>query len=287
VRDGDRAELASLLASYQLTFRKRGKPVSEHTLAAYRRGLDALLEFCSSQGLMVHQLRHQEAQRYTRHLEASGLAPASINQRLAAARAVMRALEWAGLVDRDPFARVSVADTDPREKVQPFSRDEVRALLDVADARLTAIVLLGAHCGLRVTEMAGLEWPDLDLAVGTLTVRQGKGRKRRSLDLTPQAVEALRTLRTPASTGPVFGVSTRRLQDAFTRLCRRAGVEGKGVHALRHTCGTELYRLTRDLKLVARHLGHSSTRPTEIYAHLASEDYSAGVRALGEAIWAA
>ncbi|MBD3175202.1 MAG: tyrosine-type recombinase/integrase, partial [Armatimonadia bacterium] len=292
IRDGDQETLQGLLQAYLFTYSKRGTRVSRHTLKAYRLAVRSLLAWCVEQGIKVHHLTRDEALRYTRHLEASDFSPATINQRLAGARQLLAALRWVGLADETPFEKVAVEDQDPTAKVDPFSRQELAELLTKAEEegndRLTCLIHLGAHAGLRVSEAAELTWEDVDLVAGRVTVTHGKGNKVRRIDLTPQTVAALDRIRPKGkAAGPVFGVQERRLQDTFSRLCRRTGVDRKGLHALRHTCGTELYRLTRDLKLVARHLGHASTRPTEIYAHLANEDYSEGIARLGEVIGAA
>jgi len=284
IRDGDGDTLQGLLRAHLLTFGKKGLRVSPCTLVAYRRGLVTLLGFCDAQGLKAHQFTRQEALRYTRHLEAAGLKPASVNQKLAAARAFVQALLWAGLLSADPFARVSVPDPVPdTEKRHPYPVAELAVLLGEAAPRERALVLLGADGGLRVAEVAALTWADVDLAGATVVVQHGKGRKRRTVAITGRTVEALAALRPTEATGPVFGVTIRRLQAILEALCRRAGVKHLGFHSLRHSCGTRLYGATHDLKVVARHLGHATTRPTELYAHLADEDYRRAVAALGEA----
>jgi integrase len=70
------------------------------------------------------------------------------------------------------------------------------------------------------------------------------------------------------------------VQQILEQRCNRADVRCRGIHNLRHTCGTRLYEETRDLQVVAKHLGHSSTKTAEIYAHLADSDYREAVDAL-------
>jgi len=284
IRDGDTEALQGLLRAHLLTFGKKGLRVSRHTLTAYSRGLVTLLAFCDAPGLKAHQLTRQEALRYTRHLEAAALKPASVNLKLAAARAFVQALLWAGLVSADPFARVSVADPVPlAEKRHPYAETDLAALLNEADPRERILVLLGADAGLRVAEVAALEWADVDLASASLVVTVGKGGKRRTVAITPRTVEGLAAVRPTEASGPVFGITVRRLQAILQALCWRAGVKHRGFHSLRHSAGTRLYSVTKDLKVVARHLGHATTRPSELYAHLADEDYRQAVQALGEA----
>jgi integrase/recombinase XerC len=283
VRGGDAAALWSLTEAHAVTFGKRGTEVSRNTLLAYERGLRVLVAWAAAQGLDLDGLGRQEALRYTRHLETSGLSPASVNQRLAAARAFTQALLWAGLLDGDPFARIAVTDPTPAaEKRHPYSPEELAALLARAAPRERALILLGADGGLRVAEIAALTWQDVGTNV--LVVLAESGGKQRSVAITERLSEALGAIR-PATrdNSSVFGVTTRRLQAILTALCNRAGIEPKGVHSLRHSAGTRLYAATKDLELVARHLGHATTRPAETYAQLADETYRTGVDALGEA----
>ena len=66
---------------------------------------------------------------------------------------------------------------------------------------------------------------------------------------------------------------------AWTKVLDRAGVDHRPLHAARHTAGTTLYRATKDLRLVQRHLGHSRVETTTIYADVLEEDLQAGVNA--------
>jgi len=169
------------------------------------------------------------------------------------------------------------------EKRDRYSDEELGFLLEEADPRERVILLLGADAGLRASELVGLAWADVDLPGQTLVVRAGKGGKRRSVGMTERLTEALVALGIGAEEERVIAVGRGRLHVIVGSLCRRAGVEARGVHALRHSCGSRLHRATKDLVLTARHLGHASTTPTELYAKLDDRDYRAGVAALGEA----
>lgn len=283
LRDDDAPALVGLLEAYAMTFGRRGLRVSPNTLRSYRRGLLDLLDFCRTIGRKAHQLRRQDALRFARHLEQAGRSPATINNRLSACRRFVKALRWCGMIEADPFEAVSVDDPTPAHaKADPYTRDELARMLAVADPRQRAIVLLGADAGLRAAETAGLRWADVDLRRKRLSVRSGKGAKDGAVAMTTRCAEALVALdRRPD--GRVFGVTTRRIQAIFASLCRKAGVDRRGHHALRHSAGTRLYEATRDVLVVARHLRHSSTKTAEIYAHLADKDYRAAVERLAEA----
>jgi len=60
--------------------------------------------------------------------------------------------------------------------------------------------------------------------------------------------------------------TTHEARARMRRLCARAGVPYKGIHSLRHTAGTRLFRETESMEDTARHLGHASTDTTRVYA---------------------
>jgi len=277
-----RETLAALVRSYTLTFGRKGLRVSRNTLEQYDRGLFALLAWCEAAALKPHQLDRQGALRYTRHLEALGLQPASINVRLSGARTFVAALAWCGMMAADPFAKVGVSDPTPAwEKRRPYTEAELDRLLAAGDAWERALVLVGADAGLRASEVVALDRADVDLPGRLLTVKSGKGQKQRTLPLSQKAAEALAAL-VPAPEGRVFAFTRRRADQILRSLCERAGVTCRGMHALRHRFGTRA-AVKIGLLGTARLMGHASTRPTEGYAHANLEDFRAGIDALGEA----
>ena len=305
LQDDDREEreagLAGLLQAYLYTFGRHGTRTSRHSIEAYRRSLSALLTWCATSGRQPYKLTTDDTARFKAWLSESGglsgqpLSPASANARLAGAKAAVAALRWCGLGEKDPFAdlkRVS-NPTAPEEQGECYTRPEVEALLAAARTiRERALILVFADGGLRSAEVADLVWKDpadtarlgVDLGARSARIR-GKGLKVRTIRLTARTVEALAEWRAASETAepgqPVFGLSRQRLAAIVARLAKSAGVPRRGLHALRHYCGTELYRLTRDLKLVARHLGHADVSTASRYAHLADTDYEAAIDSLG------
>lgn len=305
------AGLADLLQAYLYKFGRHGNQTSRHSIEAYKRSLSALLRWCDTSGLQPYQLTADDAADFSLWLSEKGslsgqpLAPASANARLAGAKAMLAALRWCGLGERDPFAdlkRVS-NPTPPEEQGDSYSRPEAEAMLAACRTiRERALLLVFADGGLRSAEVADLVWKDpadttrLGVDLGARSARIcGKGLKVRTIRLTARTVEALTEWRAVSETAgpgqPVFGRITKegrvvkltrqRLAAIVARLAKSAGVPRRGLHALRHYCGTELYRLTRDLKLVARHLGHSDVSTASRYAHLADTDYEQAIDSLG------
>jgi len=280
--------LSGLLESYLRNQGKKGNRLSDYTLRSYRTGTGRLLEYCGETGKQIHSLSVFDAQDYRAWLQ-SKYADKTVSLYLTAARRLHLALEWAGVVKAPAFDNVTAAEsTDPREKADPYSTEELQRLLNASEPRTRAVVLLAADGGLRLSEAARLTWGAVDLQRRALVIT-GKGRKLRRPAITARLTEALRALRTSETTGtdPVIisgktgrGITERGLQHLISVVCTQAGVKARGYHNLRHTCGTRLYEATKDLQAVARHLGHSTTKTSELYAHLADGDYRAAVDSL-------
>ncbi len=287
-RDRDQEQLWALTEAYLFLHGSRGAKVSRHTLRTYRRGVLDLVEAWASENLL--RPSRDAGVVYMRRLEAGSvgddpggkpLSAASLQVKLAAARTLYKALRWAGASEARPFddVRVGKDPTPAWEKRRPYADDEVEALLDLAESAEKVMVLLGAHAGLRIGEMADLRWDDIDLKRSTLRVRSGKGGKAATVSVTRRLRDALAELRRVSGAA---GHEAHRQRDVslvlpwaadharrrFKRLCALAGVDyqNAGVHGLRHGAGTRYYRQTGDLGRVAAHLRHADIQTTRIYA---------------------
>jgi len=247
---------------------KAGATVSRHTRTTYRRGVAVFILAWRQENLL--KPRRNAAALWLREMEGEGLKPSTINVRLAAARALYAALRWAGATDLDPLHDAHGApDRVPRwEKRKPYEPYEVDQLLAHARGDDRALVLLGAHAGLRVSEMLALRWDDVDTRRRELVVTHGKGGKPRTVSIGTTLVAVLQDL---AVTGEQtdYVLPYRSAFSAWRRLnlvCDRAGVPRRGVHSLRHSAGTRVVRETGSLEEAAHHLGHASIETTRVYA---------------------
>ena len=274
-----------------------GVGTSAHTMRAYRRGVADLVTLWQGENLLhpvrdagplyVQRLRSGDrdallerdsgGNRRGRRVKRGPLAPATVQLKVAAARALYDALAWAGATDADPFRDIRMGRRTTRaEDVQAarsYTDFELIEMLAAArDQQERVILLLGAHGGLRVSEMLRLQWGDVSLSRRELLVRSGKGGKTALVTLTPKLAEALLTYaraRGAAGTADETVLELRSQYGVFNRLrrlCERAEVDFKGVHALRHSAGTRLYRQTGDLGQVQDHLRHATLDMARRYA---------------------
>ena len=251
--------------------------MSLHTLAAYRRGLNDLLAAWQGENLL--RPRRNAGVLYVRQLEGR-LKPASVGVKLAAAKAFYAALRWSGVTDTAPFAdvRAAVDKTPSWEKRDAYTQTEVHWLERTSESYTLYIVLLGAHAGLRVSEMTALKWDDIDLGSATLKVVAGKGGKTARVNLSSTLVETLELVPLEQRTGYLLPARSRiAVYKRLEAACRAAKVKFKGVHALRHASGTRLRDETGDLALVADHLRHSSLDTARGYAKASNQQLKKAV----------
>ncbi|WP_189074933.1 tyrosine-type recombinase/integrase [Deinococcus sedimenti] len=212
---------------------------------------------------------------YLRALERTGLTPGTINARRSAARALHRALRWAGVLQADPFGDTPrVADpTDPWSRRDAYTREDIAAPMAVADPDEQLMLLLGAHGALRMSEMLSLTWDRVELDRRRMTVT-GKGRKTARAHLSGPVHAALTDVPEDSRTGYVLPWrSPKSIRMLLRALCTLAGVtyERRQVHGLRHAAATMLLEQTGDIYIVSRHLRHSTVGTTQVYAKMRPE----------------
>ena len=119
--------------------------------------------------------------------------------------------------------------------------------------------------------MEQLRWRDVDTSTAQAIVH-GKGGTLKAVALSDRLLEALSILRASGESAPprrpgyVLPYSASRAYQRFGALCKRLGIEARGLHALRHTAGTRLYQQHGDLGQVQDHLRHAHIDTTRIYA---------------------
>jgi integrase len=197
-------------------------------------------------------------------------------------------------------------DTDPpkvsRDEMRPLDRQQARRLLSVARSdsdRLEVLWVLAVHTGMRLGELLGLKWEDVDLETGALQVKHAlspegefaetkTARSRRRIDLTPGGVEALRRHRKAQVEERILRVGLWQEQDLVfptsvgtplthrnvvrttsRRCCVAELPETTHFYDLRHTCATLLLSRNVHPKYVQKLLGHASIALTlDTYSHV-------------------
>ena len=138
-----------------------------------------------------------------------------------------------------------------------------------------AIFHLLWQCGLRTGEVEELRLEDLDLESRRINIRDGKGRKDRTVYITDSVVNVLKDyleVRGPGSGDHVFLYRNASLKKEFIHA--RIETAGKRVavkvypHRLRHTCATQLLNAGCRITSIQKYLGHKKLNTTMIYARV-------------------
>lgn len=240
---------------------------------------------------------------------ADQLAPASVNLRVAAVSAMftfasmrdpslvnpvpkgretrrLSAGERGGMlahVSRAPRRRSALRVREPQRLPKSLDRHQVVALFaSLRSWRDRAIAGLMVFCGLRSSEVLGLNVTDVDIGGRWLLVA-GKGAKQRRVPLDVDVAGVIQTYllsERPDTTssclfivakGPTRGepLTTAGLRRVFRYHSEISGVQGAHPHALRHTFGTALAEAGVDLAVMQALLGHTHIDTTARYIHLA------------------
>jgi integrase/recombinase XerC len=260
---------------------------SPHTLRAYRRDVEDFAAFAgvgSSEQAATLLLgdtpgvANARALGYRQNLLVRRLAPATVNRRLAALRALVKLARTVGLLTW--MLTIPGLRAEPYRDTAGPGKEGVRKLLaqvtgrtDAKALRDLAILRLAYDLGLRRMEIVGLDVQHLDLTEGSVAVL-GKGRTQRAkLTLPGPTGEALtawleargshpgalfvRLDRAKKGHGRLDGSSVYRIIRA---LGERAGIRAR-PHGLRHSAITELLELTGgNVRLVKEFSRHASVQ---------------------------
>lgn len=260
---------------------------SAHTLAAYRRDVTHVLDLAAGEGRPVApaQWTRELLERAMRDLYRTGHAAASAGRALAAWRSFGRFCVRRGVLAADPARALSFPRRSRRlPRTLPSidlgaALDRLAAADDPRAARDRALLEMTYSAGLRLSELVGLNFGDLDRTGALLRVR-GKGRRERIAPVGDRALAAFESYleregrRAGAPGEPLFAGRAGRLSGRTVQRAvraRLAGVAtGLGVtpHALRHSFASHLLDAGADLRAIQELLGHRSLASTQVYTHV-------------------
>jgi integrase/recombinase XerC len=267
------------------------KNASVHTVKSYREDLTQAFEFfrgrLAGQPLKLEQLTTRLLRAYLAWLHEQGYAKTTMARRMAAVRSWCRFLCRRGKLTTNPADSLRGPRQDKKLPHYLTEEDVVRLLeTPPADTPLglrdRAILETLYSAGLRVSELTGLNFTDVDLDSGLATVR-GKGKRERLALLGPQALAALKVWLTQRDRvkPKARAQSAVYLNKNGTRLTSRsvgrllekylalAGLDPRtSPHTLRHSFATHMLDRGADIRSVQELLGHRSLSTTQIYTHV-------------------
>jgi integrase/recombinase XerC len=266
---------------------------AENTLKGYRRDLEDFARFLTerspsvlddSGAILTERISADHVRNYLADvMDRSSRATAQ--RRLFAIKAFyrwreastghpspVRSMKSIKLAKRLPQVMGEKAVADLIEGASPVS--------PAAELRDRAILEVLYAAGLRVSELTGLCWRDIDEELGMVTVRAGKGNKDRIVPFGEPALEALQAWRAampaaPSLEGAVITnlrggrLTPRAVQKMVARRLLSAGIGGALTpHGLRHCFATHMLNAGSDLRSIQEMLGHASLATTQRYTHV-------------------
>jgi integrase/recombinase XerC len=232
--------------------------------------------------------------RYVAHMRRARYAAASVARKMAALRSFFRFLVNEGVLQHNPAQLIGMP-AQGRKLPEVLYAGEMDALFEAPDAdspaglRDRAILEFFYATGMRVSELAQLDFDDMDMAERQVLTR-GKGDKERIVFFGLPALSALELYLAQGRPHLLRKAKMERAEPAvfLNRVGERLSVRGMqrlvekyalqtalgqrvSPHVLRHTFATHLLDNGADLRSIQELLGHSSLATTQVYTHVSAE----------------
>lgn len=262
------------------------------TVRNYRRDIELFTQRCrSSDGEPFDPARITAADIREWIVERTGkVSASSVNRELSSLRSFFRFLRREGVVEKDVFRDIHSLKSPKRlPSFVPESRipDLMQELENESDdgqfegVRDALVILMFYRCGLRLSELVGINVDDFSSDYTTLRVR-GKGDKERMIPIVETVREALcgyleivrgQNICTTGEKSLFLTREGRRISRSKVYRTVRAALEGAGIqgkkspHVLRHTFATHLMNAGADMRDIQELMGHASLQTTQVYTH--------------------
>lgn len=283
-QDSGVAEWRDHLARFFIYLESERK-YSKHTLSAYQRDIQAFSQFCAENNQAVWaDIDETLIRRFVSSQHRKGLSGRSLQRRLSAVRTLFNYLCRHYGLENNPADGVP-APKSPKRLPETLGVDQLNNLLAIPDddplaRRDHAMLELLYGCGLRLSELTGLNLADVDWQQQILTVT-GKGNKQRRIPFGKKATAALkiwmkeRTLLLKQEEEALFlskkgqRISNRSVQQRLKKWALKQGLDSNAYpHMLRHSFASHILESSSDLRAVQELLGHANLSTTQIYTHL-------------------
>jgi integrase/recombinase XerD len=275
---------------------ERIRRLSVRTVQHHDYWLDRFCQWADGRGITsVHDVTRAVLVGFQRHLfyyrkkNGRPLSAASQDNALTTLRAFFRCLTREGIVHANPAADLDIPRREqklPRHVLTVSEVEDIMRAVDLASPmglRDRAILEVLYSTGLRRLELCGLVCLDIDEERGVLTVRQGKGKKDRTVPIGDRALAWVRRyrdeLRTKLVLEPDDGwlflnedgepLGPGWLSRIVSHHIEASGIEKTGsCHLFRHTMATLLLENGADIRVIQEILGHANLQTTQIYTRV-------------------
>ena len=274
---------------------------SEQTVKAYMTDLRAFLRWfqdMTGETLSLESITPMEIIDYRNAMLDWGKKPSTINRSLISISSFCQWAQQNDLILNNPAEGIRTVAEEPLAP-RALDRKEQLALLRAVrrsgKLRDLAIITMLLHTGMRVGELCNLRVSDIRISTNRnmITVREGKGTKRRNIPLNSTVIRVLKdylnTLNTSKSTTIVTGtnpekdrflfygqkripLTDRGVRYIIDKYAYNAKIDNLSPHIFRHTCAKNLIDAGQSIDRVSKILGHSNVNTTSIYTMPTEKD---------------
>ncbi len=274
-----------------LTYLEHGRQYSKYTLVSYRTDLKQFLEHLWSQvdfNVFPNGITQKDVRSYLAHLRGQGFSEATVSRRLASLRSFYRWMLRQKMVDQNPTRGFS-SPRVVRAAFQILTEYQVQTLIMMADRlhvwgrRDHAILNLLYSTGIKIGELAALDWDDLGLQL--ICIRgEGRGGQDRNVNLGGRAYESLLRYLKLLENHPRYKafdheavflnrsgapLTARSIGRIVEKHAKWAGLpKWVSPQTLRHSMAAHLLDRGANVEDIQAILGHQSVYTTKIYTKM-------------------
>lgn len=268
-----------------INYLKVERQLAKNTLVNYQRDLTQAMAYFSEQGIdSWHLIDSHQYRSYTALQHRKNLSAKTIQRQLSSLRRLYAYLIKEQVLSHNPLNGIRAPKSGRRLPKAPDIEQLDQLLTHSEDDPLSirdqAMFELIYSCGLRLSELTGIDFSDINIPEQQLRVL-GKGNKERELPVGQKAIEALQkwlVVRSILAKPDVAAIFVSRFGTRITqrgvqqRLEKMALEQGLPVHLhphmLRHSFATHILESSGNLRAVQELLGHVDISTTQIYTHL-------------------
>ena len=253
-----------------------------NTISSYKRDLLKFSSFLSKKEVLDFKMIDPDVLNIfvmeLRHSKTSGK---SIKRYLSSIRVFFNFLIEVGEVQTNPALLIKTPKVE-RDLPKTIDFDDLKKMMTInstqyKELRAVLMIELLYSCALRVSELVGINFEDIDMDEGFVKV-MGKGDKARFSPMGQTTIDVLKRYikqRPNCATNALFinqnntRISTRTVQNVVKKRALQVGISiNVHPHMLRHAAATHFLQSSHDLRTVQEFLGHKSIKSTQVYTHL-------------------
>ena len=253
-----------------------------NTISSYKRDLLKFSSFLSKKEVLDFKMIDPDVLNIfvmeLRHTNTSGK---SIKRYLSSIRVFFNFLIEVGEIQTNPALLIKTPKVG-RDLPKTIDFDDLKKMMTInstkyKELRAVLMIELLYSCALRVSELVGINFEDIDMDEGFVKV-MGKGGKARFSPMGQTTIDVLKRYikqRPNCATNALFinqnntRISTRTVQNVVKKRALQVGISiNVHPHMLRHAAATHFLQSSHDLRTVQEFLGHKSIKSTQVYTHL-------------------